>query len=315
MTPETLWFARRRDARLAQQTEDAFRTWLATQPENGVRYEQCALVWERAAELAPDPQVRHWLHELDARLESGSARTASIPRRAGWRWAAAAALLLCIGAGVFFGLQGPIYNTSTGEQRHVRLPDGSLATLNTATRIAVRYGKDGRRIELITGEALFDVRPEPGRPFEVLAAGAVARALGTKFAVQRQGPEVTVSVLEGMVELRKESRRLLPPLAGGEAATIDGPGAVATARPANIRRIQAWRDRKLDFEATPLADAITEVNRYAMHPLVLGRPELSDLKISGVFHIDTLDGFTFALQRTMGLHVEDRGEEVLILPP
>ncbi len=44
------------------------------------------------------------------------------------------------------------------------LGDGSRIELNTDTKVVVRYGLDRRRVELVHGEALFDVAPNKSRP-------------------------------------------------------------------------------------------------------------------------------------------------------
>lgn len=325
---EAAWFARRRDPQLSRQTEDAFQTWLAAQPRNAVGYGQCELAWERSAELAGDKEVRNLLRAAEARAARGPSRKAT-----GLHLAAAVAAMALLSAGGFFAVRyfgSPAYQTEIGEQRDVRLPDGSHVTLNTATRMVVHFSDTHRSIELISGEALFEVRKDPSRPFEVFCGGGIARALGTRFTVERAKDRTTVSVLEGIVALlpgtpnRAGSVRAAaeeagagqaswPVLESGQSASITPEGHPTGIAPADIRRIEAWQDRKLDFESAPLGAAIAEVNRYAPRPLVLAQPALADLKISGVFHIASLDGFAFALERTFGLRVVENGDELLVM--
>src|SRR5262249_53324775 len=49
------------------------------------------------------------------------------------------------------------YQTRVGEQRTVALPDGSVVMLNTATKLKVIYTAKVRSIELLEGEAHFQV--------------------------------------------------------------------------------------------------------------------------------------------------------------
>lgn len=91
------------------------------------------------------------------------------------------------------------YRTAVGEQRVVELEDGSTLTLNTASRVHIRYSHFERRIELAGGEILLAVHPDASRPFVVVALDDITTAVGTEFAVETRGTGASVSVLEGTV--------------------------------------------------------------------------------------------------------------------
>lgn len=323
LKPEAEWFARRRDPETARRTEDLFQSWLLADPENVVRYAQCELAWERASELAHDPDIRRLLDAASGRLPTAMAeQPAARPRRRPAIWAAAALVVLAVtGAIAFRYFEPPTYQTARGEQRDVVLADGSRVTLNTATQIVVKYTDELRRIVLTDGEALFDVNENAVRPFEVMAGPGVARAIGTQFAVRRSVDEITVSVLEGVVEVERggeganAAESLVPALEVGQAALLGIDGTLSAVVPANVRRIQAWQNRKLEFDDEPLAAAIAEVNRYSSKQFSLGEDGLSDIRVSGVFRITALEGFEFALRESLGLSVIDNGREIIILPP
>jgi transmembrane sensor len=321
LTPEAEWFSRRRDPENARRTEDVFQSWLLADPENVVRYAQCELAWERASELAHDPDIRRLLDAANGRLPATLAEQPSArPGRRPMLWAAAALVVLAItGAITFRYFDPPKYQTARGEQRDVVLADGSRVTLNTATQIVVRYTDDLRRILLVNGEALFDVNEDAARPFEVVAGLGVARAIGTRFAVRRSVDAITVSVLDGVVEVVRGgedsavAENLVSALEVGQAALLGIDGTLSAVVPANVRRIQAWQNRKIEFDNEPLAAAIAEVNRYSSKPFVLGEDGLSDVRVSGVFLITALQGFEFALGESLGLRVVENGGEVVIL--
>ena len=116
---------------------------------------------------------------------------------------AACVMLLAMGAGVLLypRLTAPHYETRIGEQRDVLLSDGSRVTLNTNTALSVHYSKGRRFLVLERGEALFSVAHNTARPFDVAAAGTLTRAVGTEFNVDMRNTKVTVSVLEGVVQV------------------------------------------------------------------------------------------------------------------
>ncbi|HET6630075.1 MAG TPA: FecR domain-containing protein, partial [Woeseiaceae bacterium] len=167
------------------------------------------------------------------------------------------------------------YFTSIGEQQVIALPDDSHITLNTNTRIEVRYTPGERRIRLLQGEALFEVAPAPSRPFIVAAGDGILRAVGTAFTVKLQADEVEVTVTEGTVEVVPLAvpadvtpASTAPEQVRGPARRVterqrlryrnDGVEMMSTVTTAQIKRELAWRDGMLDFESTPLSEVIAE---------------------------------------------------------
>ena len=94
-----------------------------------------------------------------------------------------------------------VHMTSLGEQRTLALEDGSLIHLNTQSEVRIAYTDTERRVDLIKGEALFDIETEPERPFKVNAGDTVAEALGTVFNVRLLRDSAVVSVVEGKVRV------------------------------------------------------------------------------------------------------------------
>jgi transmembrane sensor len=115
--------------------------------------------------------------------------------------AVAVAVPAAILSGVFAWLhfQSGIYRTDVGEQRSITLADGSIIDLNAHSRIKVRLSKTERDVDLLEGQALFQVAHDTSRPFFVRSGSALVRAVGTLFDVYRKKNGITVSVIEGRV--------------------------------------------------------------------------------------------------------------------
>ena len=119
----------------------------------------------------------------------------------------AAGLLLALGAAVMFfspwsgsGETAPQeYSTRIGEQRTIELDDGSVVMLNTATRLAVDYNAQVRRIRLEQGEAYFVVAEDLQRPFTVDLGVLSATAFGTEFNLRRHPGHYQIAVIEGAI--------------------------------------------------------------------------------------------------------------------
>ena len=268
--------------------------------------------WALLAAVEDHPRVQQWLEAPEVR------RTPLYVR-----WAAAAAIFVAIGlafAVVYLQVRPVRYETAVSEQRDVLLADGSRITLNTATALTVRYTASSRRVDLQRGEAIFAVKHDVARPFEVVAGQTVTRALGTEFNVDRRSDRIRVSVIEGVVRVSAAGRDgagkvtpLVPALTKGRSAEFQNDDNRIVEAAADLKRIQAWRARRLEFSDTPLPEALEEFNRYSTAQIVIGAPDLNTVRVSGVFRIGDTEGFLFSLREALGVQTLATREEIVLL--
>jgi transmembrane sensor len=207
-------------------------------------------------------------------------------------------------AGVFawFHGGGLQFETVLGEQRSVVLADGSIVTLNTSSAIEVRMAKDRRTVQLLSGEALFEVAHDPARPFDVVAGGTTVRAVGTQFDVDRRPGATTVTVVEGKVVISSTGEDRLP-LAAGQQVTLGTRVAQIPVR-ADTATAVAWTQRKLIFAHRQLGEVAAEFNRYNRQNIEIRSPELRGQEISGVFQANDPASFLMFLARVPDVHIE-----------
>jgi transmembrane sensor len=295
------WIARLQSDQRDGATDAALNAWLEAGAENRDAFERATEVWGiipgAAALLGPE------------RASAPSPRSPA-PVRA-WALALAASLLLLIGTGGGWWLTSrPLhYSTERGQQEITTLEDGTRISLNTGTKLSVRYRDEARTVRLDQGEAMFEVASNPGRPFIVEAGDRRVRALGTSFIVRRTGDDVAVVLIEGRVAVEnareRAARRNAQPvlLAPGERLTAQADRAAAIDRP-SIESVTAWRRGQAIFEDAPLAEAAAEVNRYGGPRIVIGDPRVASLRVSGVFATNDSAEFAQAVATLHGLRVE-----------
>ena len=150
--------------------------------------------------------------------------------------------------------------TGAGELRMVTLPDGSRAHLCAGSALALHYGGDRRRVALLAGEALFEVEPDPSRPFVVEAAGGEILARGTAFDVATSDARTEVTVTEHAVDVTGAGASVRVE-AGSQTAY--GPGLPALeSYPVDPEKVTAWRRGRLYFNDKPLGEVIAALARY-----------------------------------------------------
>ncbi len=318
------WYARLRAENVTELDAVRFRAWIAGDPERRREFEQIDGLWENLSAIEKSPEV---LRERAAiarrRALSVKPPIAPAPTRGRYKrrrnWAAAAAVLLVVGTLLVVQRQTTDrYVTTIGEQRSVPLADGSVVTLNTATEIRLHFSADRRGVELVSGQANFEVAKDASRPFVVTAGGSEVRAVGTQFDVYRTADKVTVTLIEGKVAVKEAqvegsaSSAVINLTAGEQLSYEVKTGAVQRAS-ADIPRASAWRARKLDFNDTPLSDAIAEANRYSRVQIELNAPELQGARISGTFEAGRNDLFVEGLQTYFQLDVEHPADRRIVL--
>ncbi len=200
------------------------------------------------------------------------ARPAAGSRRRTMGLAVAATLLCAVAAPLLYQqLAGPQrFTTGIGEQRTLELSDASVVTLNADTRIVIRFARDSRHVELLRGEALFEVARDAARPFRVHTPTAVIRVVGTRFNVYERPEGAHVSVLEGRVQVMAQppsiqdesDTPLAENLGAGEQVQVEADGTLRHDPGADLARTIAWRERRLIFSDTPLEEVVREFNRY-----------------------------------------------------
>lgn len=206
--------------------------------------------------------------------------------------------------------------------RQITLADGSRVYLNAATQISAQFSPSQRRIELLKGEALFEVEQDPNRPFIVRSGSTQAAAVGTAFTVRRRGPGASVVVTEGTVAVslerssrkgvaqgRSESHPERDPMMAARAIvqanqSVSSDGTdLSAVMSVNAANHVAWHRGVLMFRDTPLRDVIAEINRYSPYRIEADLAHRVDEPITGTFFIERLDEDMGSLVSGFGLLV------------
>jgi transmembrane sensor len=316
------WLVRRDSSAWTPDNQEALAQWLAQDTAHRVAFLRLESVDEETRRLralgaglepAAVPAVGQW--QQSPFFETQMPVEAREPvSRIGYA-AAAAVLLVAFIAGAVFWLNQPTlhadgYVTQVGGLESVTLRDGSGVTLNTATRIQVEWREHERRIELQAGEAYFTVAKDPGRPFVVDAGDKRVVAIGTQFAVRREGGEVRVVVTEGSINLQGDRSARL---AAGSVARTHGADILVQQEAAeDLQALVSWRDGRLTFRDTTLADAVAELNRYNVRQIEIGDRKLAALRVSGSFRPTHYEAFVRLLREGYAIRVADQPDKIIL---
>lgn len=223
------------------------------------------------------------------------------------------------------------YATARGQQLTVGLPDnpvsGSTLMLDTATQAQVRLFRDRREVLLTGGQAMFTVSADAARPFHVWAGALRITVVGTRFSVRHtqsgQGAGNTViAVEEGRVKVTRVGRLnsvepaassnspdLEPPvlLTAGQTVTADDAGRLGPVASLPPTAVAPWREGRVSFDSTPLAQAVAEFERYGNTGLVILDPAVAAMQVGGSYGLRQSQSFAGALPQVLPVRLERRG--------
>lgn len=184
-----------------------------------------------------------------------------------------------------------VYATAKGEQRSVKLADGTRLDLSGGSRVAVSLEPGARRVSMDQGEVAFTVTHDPRRPFAVSVGDRQVRDLGTEFDIRRARSEIRVSVRRGMVEVASNNGTAGAPieLGAGRQLIHDEASDVTTVRAASADEAFAWKHGRLIYRDQPLQVVVDDLNRSFPHPVRIEGARIAALRFTGVLNVDAED--------------------------
>jgi len=222
------------------------------------------------------------------------------------------------GTGAYFYLlpRGETFSTVVGGHSTITLVDGSQIDLNTNTTIRADVDAHRRIVNLLKGEAYFQIKHDGARPFIVKVANHRITDLGTKFLIRTSSRNLEVALVEGSARIeradgttQRESALLTP-----------GDIVVATADSMHISKKSArdlanglaWRRGVLVFHNSSLADAAAEFNRYGDTKLIVSDTDTAKLTVNGTFRTNGGEEFAGVAHEIFGVRVQTRGGNIIL---
>jgi transmembrane sensor len=329
----------RHDRGLTSAEQDELSEWLASDARHQAAWAEHRWGWDELDRVAGLQNSVHAAAEPDLLAPEGNRRQwFRIHRTRPLAFLAAAAVVM-LGLVLWqrpwsksteVASHGKPHFPALIEQRE--LPDGSVVELNRGAAVTELFTAGERRVRLNRGEAHFKVAKDSLRPFVVEARGVAVHAVGTAFNVRIDAASIEVLVTEGKVNVasnpelpRATAATATPPaipintlVATGQrivvslAATTPVPD-VNTLSPAQIGARLAWQPQMLDFTDAPLKKILADFNHRNPVRLTLGEPSLADLRLSGTFRSDNVEGFVGLMVSDFGMRIEWRGGTEIIL--
>jgi transmembrane sensor len=303
------WVADRRSAEdWTAERQAELDVWLAKSLAHRVAFVRIEATWSRTDRLAA--------LRCPVQKQAG----ARLSRKSLWTHVAFVAGLAVVtglvGANYIFRAPAQSIATPVGGHRHIMLADGSQIELNTDTAVRIDLAEKKRVIELVKGEAYFEIHHDSARPFIVTVAGRRIVDMGTKFLVRTTPELLKVTLVEGRARLESANlqvRQQAIVLTPGDLALATADSvSVSRRRMSEIANTLAWRQGTIVLSNASLADAAAEFNRYGGPRLVVADRDAAKMTINGTFRTNATEEFAGMAHEIFNLRVEHQNGSIVL---
>ena len=205
---------------------------------------------------------------------------------------------------------------TNGTVQSIELPDGTNVTLNANTTfIYPKKFKDNVRKVTLKGEAFFDVKPDPEKPFIISAKEAAVEVMGTSFNVNAfdQNEDITVVVATGTVALyitSNPSEKLI--LQQGTMGILNIEDQSLIKRTNTDRNFLAWKTKQIIFENETLNKVVQKLEDVYLTRIIVNNPALNNCRITASFDQQSLQSVIKVIEETLDIEFKEGDNSYLI---
>ncbi|MEM9157655.1 MAG: FecR domain-containing protein [Verrucomicrobiota bacterium] len=292
-----------------------FDEWLQESPEHEAAWSDALGIYDDIGNT--EPAHREYWEESEVAHSEGEG--SEKPEKWGRRKllyffasAAAACLAFFVWPSISLKLEAD-YIASTGEKLTLTLDDGSEVALGGRSALKVDFDGNERRVELLQGEAFFEVKPDAERPFSVEAGDLRTVVLGTAFNVRLKEESAAVSVEQGRVSVHQITDTAeLDFLEAGEWFELEASGRIEKGK-VDSSEIGLWREGRILARDRPLSDVVESLRRYYSGVIILQGEALGQKRVTGVYKIDDPAAALRALASSAGAEVRQVSPWVIVV--
>lgn len=195
-----------------------------------------------------------------------------------------------------------------GCQYQVALPDGSIVTLNSGSKLRFPNTFKDKRNVILTGEAYFDVKKD-GRPFSVTCPQGTIYVKGTTFNIKTYNSKQTyVTLYTGKVVYESQGQTVS--MKPGDKLIQDGVNI--SLQHATTEEDRTWKEGLISFDDESLTDVMSDIERiYDVH--VIYERNVDDLRFSGICKRNqSVESFMQIMGLTEEFEYEIQGKNIII---
>ena len=232
-------------------------------------------------------------------------------------WLAAASVIILIVAGYliwngFSATTQLTHKTDFGQIIEQNLPDGTRVMLNANSSLRLNNNWDDNkpREVWIKGEAFFNVsKTFNNQRFIVHASNFDVIVTGTQFNIVDRPGRSNIMLQEGSVIVKTNDGREIT-MKPGEFVEFKAEQFNRKELPAAV--IASWKERKLNFENTPVEEAAGMITEIYGVEIITGDELIRSKVLTGMMPNDDLDILLKAIEATLDCRAERSGNKIVL---
>lgn len=296
--------------------------WLSQSSFHVTAWEKACHTWQAMGNVTP-VYAHVWKPDQTGISPVVQDRRVARPRETGnrnWRAASVAATLALAAVFVFAFMPSLMlyfqadYQTATGEIQTIQLEDGSVVTLGAHSALAKNLSGDGRRVELLAGQAFFEIHRDEARPFIVSASGVEVKVLGTAFDVRLSSGSRTVQLQHGVVQVKLDGET--PPAdqlsTPGDSVVVDMAMGSMARSVVSPESVGSWRNGKLFVQDATIGEVVEQLQRYQRGWILIPDGVLASQRVTGLYDLSNPDRALHALVQPYGGRVHQLSPYLII---
>ncbi len=284
------WSARLSSPEFTEEDKAEFFEWLNSSPRNQEAYIEVEQLSLSAAKVIAQQSITQ--QPITQQPEEANQNKSGL-----WYGVILASVLLIVVSGLLFNIskepQHYVLATNIGKQKEFLLEDGSIIWLNTDTELHIQETTAHIAAQLVKGEAIFEVKRNTRRVFDVITDDGVVRVLGTQFSVKHLTESTLVTVIDGEVALGEKSDNSNHKknfvthsiITNNQELTLKGAKAGETPNQVNVETKLAWKSKRLIYANEPLDAVVADLNRYYIRKIYISDESLKDIKVVATLSI------------------------------
>ena len=153
-----------------------------------------------------------------------------------------------------------------GKHSEITLVDGTKIWLNAGSQLSypVSFSSHSREVYL-SGEAFFDVKSDPSKPFHVVTNDIRIKVTGTRFNITSYVSDQTTQavLISGKINAKRNKRFARPvELLPGDRLVFNKEKEAMEKDQVDVELYSSWIDGYLIFDNTPVNEVFKKLERY-----------------------------------------------------
>lgn len=321
MNEETLYLYLNNE--LSKEEQQLVEEWIRNNPGE---YKKLKIIWEKSAidnsSVKPDMKGM-WgniISEIENSEDNKQYRKISIYKSI---LKYAAIFILCFGISGYFvykkinHIEWVEYASNNNSANDILLPDGSTITLNKVSTLFYKkqFLSADREVKL-NGEAFFQVKRNPKKPFIINVNNTVVKVLGTSFNIDASDTSgnVTVSVKSGKVMFyEKGDTSNVVYLLKGDMGIFTPHEQKITKTGIPNENYLAWKTGILLFKDNDLQEVCEVLNEYYDTNIIADYPALKEKKLTARYQNKSLTEVLDLLSLALDLKYIQKGDNIYLI--